>query len=74
MFSVEERVKMLEEMTKTYANVKIIPFEGLLVDFAHKMLNAKIVIRRTAGNQILNMSYRWRRQIISLRRMLRQFF
>ena len=44
MFSVEERVKMLEEVTKDIANVKIIPFEGLLVDFAHK-LDAKIVIR-----------------------------
>ena len=44
MFSVEERVKMLEEVTKDIANVKIIPFEGLLVDFAHK-LDAKVVIR-----------------------------
>ena len=44
LFSVEERVKMLEEVTKDIANVKIIPFEGLLVDFAHK-LDAKIVIR-----------------------------
>ena len=44
LFSVEERVKMLEDVTKDIANVKIIPFEGLLVDFAHK-LNAKIVIR-----------------------------
>ena len=31
--SVEERVKMLEEVTKDIPNVKIIPFEGLLVDF-----------------------------------------
>ena len=44
LFSVEERVKMLEEVTKDIPNVKIIPFEGLLVDFAHK-LDAKIVIR-----------------------------
>ena len=44
LFSVEERVKMLEEVTKDIANVKIIPFEGLLVDFAHK-LDAKVVIR-----------------------------
>ena len=44
LFSVEERVKMLEEVTKDIPNVKIIPFEGLLVNFAHK-LNAKIVIR-----------------------------
>ena len=44
LFSVEERVKMLKEVTKDIPNVKIIPFEGLLVDFAHK-LNAKVVIR-----------------------------
>ena len=34
LFSVEERVKMLKEVTKDIANVKIIQFEGLLVDFA----------------------------------------
>ena len=28
LFSVEERVKMLEEVTKDIPNVKIIPFEG----------------------------------------------
>ena len=43
MFSVEERVKMLEEVTKDIANVRY-SIEGLLVDFAHK-LDAKIVIR-----------------------------
>ena len=32
LFSVEERVKMLKEVTKDIPNVKIIPFEGLLVD------------------------------------------
>ena len=34
LFSVEERVKMLEEVTCNLPNVRIIPFEGLLVDFA----------------------------------------
>ena len=32
LFSVEERVKMLEEVTKGIPNVKIIPFEGLCED------------------------------------------
>ena len=32
LFSVGERVKMLEEVTKDFPNVKIIPFEGLLVE------------------------------------------
>lgn len=49
LFSVQERVKMLEDVTKDMPNVKIIPFEGLLVDFAHK-LDAKVVIRGLQGN------------------------
>ena len=44
LFSVEERVRMLDEVTKDMPNVKIIPFEGLLVDFARKM-DAGMVIR-----------------------------
>lgn len=44
LFSVEERVKMLDEVTKDMPNVKIIPFEGLLVDFARKT-GARMVIR-----------------------------
>ena len=44
LFSVEERVKMLKEVTEDIPNVKIIPFEGLLGDFARKM-DAGMVIR-----------------------------
>ena len=44
LFSVEERVKMLVEVTKEMPNVKIIPFEGLLIDFA-KQLDAKVIVR-----------------------------
>ncbi len=44
LFSVEERVKMLEEVTKEFDNVRIIPFHGLLVDFASRM-GAGLVIR-----------------------------
>ena len=44
LFSVEERVKMLVEATKDLDNVKIIPFEGLLIDFA-KQLDAKVIVR-----------------------------
>ncbi len=44
LFSVEERVRMLEEITKDIPNIKIVPFEGLLVDFARKM-EAGLVIR-----------------------------
>ena len=44
LFSVEERVKMLEEVTQSLPNVKIVPFAGLLVDFARET-GAKMVIR-----------------------------
>ena len=44
LFSVEERVKMLGEATKELDNVKIIPFEGLLIDFAREM-DAKVIVR-----------------------------
>ena len=44
LFSVEERVKMLEEVTKDLKNVRIVPFDGLLVDFAAKM-KADLIIR-----------------------------
>ncbi len=44
LFSVEERVKMLEEVTGSLPNVRIVPFDGLLIDFARKM-EANIVVR-----------------------------
>lgn len=44
LFSVEERVKMLKEVTKDLTNVKIVPFNGLLVDFARQH-NASVTIR-----------------------------
>ena len=44
LFSVEERVRMLEEVTGNMPNVKAVPFEGLLIDFAEKM-GAGMVVR-----------------------------
>ncbi len=44
LFSVEERVKILEKVTKDIEGVKIIPFEGLLVDFA-KAMDADMLVR-----------------------------
>ena len=44
LFSVDERVRMLQEATRMFPNVKIVPFEGLLIDFARKM-GAHFVIR-----------------------------
>jgi len=44
LFSVEERVKMLEEATKDYPNVRIDSFSGLLIDYA-KEKNIHVAIR-----------------------------
>lgn len=44
LFSVEERVKMLREVTKHISNVEVMSFSGLLVDFARE-LNATLIIR-----------------------------
>ena len=44
LFSIEERVSMLEEMTSGIPNVKVRSFEGLLIDFAKKM-DASLIIR-----------------------------
>ena len=44
LFSVEERVRMLEEVVKGIENVKVVAFEGLLVEFA-KEYNVNMIIR-----------------------------
>lgn len=44
LFSVEERVIILRKVTENLKNVKIVPFEGLLIDFAAQ-LDAKVIIR-----------------------------
>ena len=44
LFSVDERVSMLEEMTLHLPNVKTGSFDGLLVDYA-KQIDAAIIIR-----------------------------
>lgn len=44
LFSVEERVKMLKEVTQEFDNIVIKPFDGLLVDFA-KAMQAELIIR-----------------------------
>ena len=36
LFSVEERVKMLEDVTSYLPNVEVRAFGGLLVDFVHQ--------------------------------------
>jgi pantetheine-phosphate adenylyltransferase len=44
LFSLEERVSMIKEMTKDMPNVKVASFDGLLVDFM-KEIDATIIVR-----------------------------
>ena len=44
MFSIEERVNMLNEVTGDLPNVKVMSFSGLLVDFA-KHTQATVIVR-----------------------------
>ena len=44
LFSINERVSMIEELTEDYPNVRAVAFEGLLVDFAKEM-QANVVVR-----------------------------
>ena len=44
LFSVEKRVKMLNDVVKDLPNVKVMSFEGLLVAFARKV-DAQIIVR-----------------------------
>lgn len=43
-FSVEERVAMLEKVTKDYPNVRVASFSGLTIDFARKV-GADVMVR-----------------------------
>jgi pantetheine-phosphate adenylyltransferase len=44
LFSVEERISMLEEAVKNLKNVSVTSFRGLLVDFAEQ-IEASVIIR-----------------------------
>lgn len=44
LFSIQERLEMLNEITKDYSNVVVEEFSGLLVEYARKK-NASIIIR-----------------------------
>jgi pantetheine-phosphate adenylyltransferase len=44
LFTVSERVEMLEEATRTLGNVSVAMFNGLMVDFAHQQ-KATAVLR-----------------------------
>ena len=68
LFSVQERVNILEKATRDVPNVEVKPFEGLSVNFAREN-HAQVIIRDFVQLQILSMSSRWLRPIVYLHRM-----
>ena len=44
VFTLEERVDLAKKSLENIKNIEVIPFSGLLVDFATK-LNAKVILR-----------------------------
>mgnify|MGYP003470153107 FL=1 len=50
LFSIEERVEMLEELTSEFGNVTVQSFDGLLVDFV-KMTGSDVIVRGLRTSQ-----------------------
>ena len=65
LFTVEERVQIIEEATAHIPNVKVDSFQGLLVDYA-KARNANAVIR---GLRAVS-DFEYEMQITSMNRLL----
>ena len=49
LFSLEERVSLVHGLLMQYPHVRVMPFEGLLVDIAHE-LNSTLIIRGVRGS------------------------
>ncbi|MCR2820833.1 pantetheine-phosphate adenylyltransferase [Lederbergia panacisoli] len=67
LFSVEERMNLLKEVTKDMHNVKVDSFGGLLVDYAESV-NAKAIIR---GLRAVS-DFEYEMQITSMNRVLNE--
>ncbi|MBW8348653.1 pantetheine-phosphate adenylyltransferase [Bacillus sp. IITD106] len=67
LFSVEERMDLLKEVTKDMPNVKVDSFGGLLVDYAQSV-NAKAIIR---GLRAVS-DFEYEMQITSMNRVLNE--
>ena len=72
LFTVEERVALLKQVTAQYPNVEIRSFDGLLVDFA-RASGAHILIRGLRAVTDLSMNFRCHRQIERLHQRLIRF-
>ncbi|MCM3665752.1 pantetheine-phosphate adenylyltransferase [Mesobacillus subterraneus] len=65
LFSVEERIELIETVTKNISNVKVDSFQGLLVDYAESV-NADAIIR---GLRAVS-DFEYEMQITSMNRVL----
>ncbi|MBX9972280.1 pantetheine-phosphate adenylyltransferase [Cytobacillus firmus] len=65
LFTVEERIQLIEEVTRDLKNVKVDSFQGLLMDYA-KSVNANAVIR---GLRAVS-DFEYEMQITSMNRVL----
>ncbi|PFA68934.1 pantetheine-phosphate adenylyltransferase [Bacillus sp. AFS015802] len=65
LFSVEERIELIREVTRDIPNVVVDSFQGLLVDYA-KNVNAKAIIR---GLRAVS-DFEYEMQITSMNRVL----
>jgi pantetheine-phosphate adenylyltransferase len=67
LFSVEERISLIKEVTKNIPNVKVDEFHGLLVDYA-KNVGASAIIR---GLRAVS-DFEYEMQITSMNRVLNE--
>jgi pantetheine-phosphate adenylyltransferase len=65
LFSVEERIDLIDQVTKSIPNVKVDSFQGLLVDYAESV-NANAIIR---GLRAVS-DFEYEMQITSMNRVL----
>ncbi|PPA72158.1 pantetheine-phosphate adenylyltransferase [Jeotgalibacillus proteolyticus] len=66
-FSVEERIALIEEVTKDLPNVKVESYQGLLVNYAREV-NANVIIR---GLRAVS-DFEYEMQITSMNRVLHE--
>ncbi|MCM3616378.1 pantetheine-phosphate adenylyltransferase [Sutcliffiella horikoshii] len=65
LFTVEERVEMIKEVTREFGNVEVEEFHGLLIDYAHSK-NASSIVR---GLRAVS-DFEYEMQITSMNRVL----
>ncbi len=60
LFSVEERIEMLTEVTSPFRNVEVDSFGGLLAAITHCAEARASYCAASARSRITNTNYRWR--------------